>query len=243
MLNKSIPDPTPNPDKPLYIDIGDDSYMRMPIKTHVITGKDNLSSIFTEYIKPVVQKDDVIVVSEKAVACTQYRAIPLSEIKPGFFAKTLCKFVYKSPYGIGLSIPETMEMAIGECGITRILIASMLSAIGKLFGIRGWFYKIAGPKAQVIDGPCDCTIPPYNRCVVLGPSAPDYEAQKVSELIGCPVAIVDINDISGNILGVSGGGMDKTLLLEILRDNPLGQSGEQTPIGIIRKKKLFFNID
>ena len=29
--------------------------------------------------------------------------------------------------------------------------------------------------------------------------------------------------------------MDKDTLVKILKDNPLGQSGQQTPLGIIRK--------
>ncbi|MFR3992087.1 MAG: hypothetical protein ACLTY5_05935 [Angelakisella sp.] len=36
----------------------------------------------------------------------------MKDIKPRPLAKFLCKFVLKTPYGIGLGIPETMEMAI-----------------------------------------------------------------------------------------------------------------------------------
>ncbi|MFR3992055.1 MAG: hypothetical protein ACLTY5_05725 [Angelakisella sp.] len=70
----------------------------------------------------------------------------MKEIKPRPLAKFLCKFVLKTPYGIGLGIPETMEMAIRECGTFRILVAAAVSAVGKLFGIRGWFYKVAGKR-------------------------------------------------------------------------------------------------
>ena len=107
-------------------------------------------------------------ITEKAVACTQRRAIPMKDIHPRPLAKFLCKFVLKTPYGIGLGIPETMEMALQECGTIRILFAAAVSAVGKLFGIRGWFYKVAGYKARSIDGPCDYTLPPYNEYVVLG---------------------------------------------------------------------------
>ena len=37
-----------------------------------------------------------------------------------------------------------------------------------------------------------------------------------------------------HILGVSGPEVDIPLLKKLLKDNPLGQSSEQTPIGIIR---------
>ena len=43
-----------------------------------------------------------------------------------------------------------------------------------------------------------------------------------------------INDIGGNILGAAPGSVDRALAVQILRDNPLGQSHEQTPMGIIR---------
>jgi len=57
---------------------------------------------------------------------------------------------------------------------------------------------------------------------------------KVSEKIGAPVAVVDANDLGVNVLGISGG-LDKKLIARIIKDNPLGQSDEQTPVGIIRE--------
>ena len=141
----------------------------------------------------------------------------------------------KTPYGIGLAMPETMEMALRECGTMRILFAAGISAVGKLLGKRGWFYMIAGEKARTIDGPCDCTLPPYNECVSLAPLNPNEVAKKVSDAIGAAVIITDINDLGGNILGTSSPSMDRELYVNILKDNPLGQSSEQTPMGIIRK--------
>ena len=223
-----------NVDKSLDIEVEGRCYARIPVRTHLITEKDKLSDVFTAYLKPLAQPGDILFISEKAVACTQARAIPMKDIKPRPLARFLCKFVHKTPYGIGLGIPETMEMALRECGTARILFAAFISAIGKLFGKRGWFYNIAGDKARAIDGPCDCTIPPLNECVVLGPTDPDQAARAGAEAAGCPVAVVDINDLGGNILGTSDPGMDRALLVKILADNPLGQSSEQTPCGIIR---------
>ena len=141
----------------------------------------------------------------------------------------------KTPHGIGLGIPETMEMALRECGTIRILFAAFIGAIGKLLGKHGWFYIIAGPKASSIDGPCPNTIPPYNECVVLGPLNPNETAADIANYIGHPVLIVDINDLGGNILGASDPSIDRDLYARILKDNPLGQSHECTPMGIIRK--------
>ena len=178
---------------------------------------------------------DILFVSEKSVACSQKRAIPMSEIKPRPLAKFLTKFVYKSPYGIGLGIPETMEMALRECGTVRILFAAACSAVGKLIGKRGWFYKIAGYRAESIDGPTPYTLPPYNTYVVLGPENPDKVAADIKQRVGCSAAVVDINDLQGKVLGASDPSVDRNLIPRILKDNPLGQSGQQTPIGIIRR--------
>ena len=48
-------------------------------------------------------------------------------------------------------------------------------------------------------------------------------------------AVADvIKDLGGNILGRSDASMDPELYVRILKDNPLGQQSEQTPMGIIR---------
>ena len=225
----------PNYGKNEIIEVDGVSYRRLPIKTHVITDKDRITDVAERYAKRFMEEGDVLFVSEKCVACTQKRAIPMNKIEARPLARFLCRFVYKSPYGIGLSIPETMEMALQECGIIKILWAAFWSAIGKLLGMRGVFYDIAGPRARSIDGPCACTIPPYNHYVVLGPENPDEVAREIKSRIGFEVCIVDINDIDGAILGISDPSMDREQYARILIDNPLGQSGQQTPMGIIRK--------
>ena len=128
-----------------------------------------------------------------------------------------------------------MEMALRECGTLRILFAAVVSAFGKLIGKRGWFYKIAGEKARSIDGPCDCTLPPYNECVSLSPLDPDDVCKDVSAALGCPVLVTDINDLGGVIMGAYPESVDRDLMARVLKDNPLGQSHEQTPMGIIRE--------
>ena len=96
---------------------------------------------------------------------------------------------------------------------------------------------IAGEKARSIDGPCDCTLPPYNECVSLSPLEPDEVCKKVSQALGCPVLVTDINDLGGVIMGAYPPDTDRDLMARVLGDNPLGQSHEQTPMGLIREKK------
>ena len=163
------------------------------------------------------------------------QVIPMEDIKPRKLAVTLSRYVTKTPAGIGLGIPETMEMALRECGTLRILFAAFCSVIGKLFRRKGWFYIVAGPKARGIDGPTEGTIPPYDHYVVLTPADPMGTSRRLAQALGHPVAIVDINDLGANILGCSQKEPSMALLAKILGDNPLGQSSECTPMGIIRK--------
>ena len=222
---------TANPGKQLVRTVDGVEYQRIPVKTHLITKADKMEDVVLQYAKDKMQAGDILFISEKAVACTQNRAIPMEDIKPRKLAVTLSRYVTKTPAGIGLGIPETMEMALQECGTLRILFAAFCSVIGKILGRKGWFYIVAGPKARGIEG----TIPPYDHYVVLPPADPMGTSKKLAQALGHPVAIVDINDLGANILGFSEKEPSMDQIAKILGDNPLGQSSESTPMGIIRK--------
>lgn len=212
------------------------TYNRYPVKTHVIMDTDNMINVVDTYLDGYVKPDDYVFISEKIVAITQGRAFPIDEIKPGWWARTLCKFVYKTPYGIGLGMPCTMELAIREIGLPKILFAAACSAVTKLFGIRGVFYRILGEKARAIDGPCDCTIPPYNNYAKLAPDRPDDVAKELSNHLGVKVVIIDANDLGVEVLGRSDkNAIDIDFCKQVFKDNPLDQSAQQTPLCIVRK--------
>lgn len=233
----------PNPGKKLEMTIEDQNYLRIPIRTKMINPTDDIVQVVQEYAGGQLQQGDFIVISEKVVAITQGRSYRLEDINPSALAKFLSKFVHKSPHGLGLGTPWSMQLAIQEAGALRIIFASIVGAIGKLFGIRGLFYRICGHKVRSIDGPCDYTIPPYDVCVVLGPENPHLVAKSIKDAVGCGAAIIDANDLGVNILGVSGPEVDVALLEKLLQDNPLGQSSEQTPLGIIRLSEEQAEVD
>lgn len=220
--------------KDRIIEVDNEFYERIPIATHLFVSGEDIVQIAVKYLEGLTQEGDWIVFSEKAVAATEGRAIPLDEIKPSRMATLLSKFVRKTPHGIGMSIPETMEMAIREVGLPRIMVAAALGAVTKAVGVRGVFYQVAGRKAAAIDGPTSSNIPPYDHCVILSPSDPDGIALKISKAVGCEVGIVDVNDLGSEVLGATPG-IDRRKLRLIMGDNPLGQGKEQTPIGIIRR--------
>lgn len=225
-----------NAGKALTVEIDGSRYARIPIRTRVVLPGDDLDAFIREYATDVVQPGDIFFVTEKIVAITQGRSYPLDAITPRKLALFLSKYVTRTPHGIGLGMPETMEMALRECGTIRILFAAAVSAVTKAFGRKGDFYRIAGDKARAIDGPTDGTIPPYNKAVVLGPERPRDVARHIKEMLGgsAEVAVVDINDLGGNILGSTLDRAGDRRLVAILKDNPLGQGHESTPLGVVR---------
>ena len=225
-----------NAGKALTVEVEGAKYSRIPLRTRVVMPGDDLDAFIREYATDVVAPGDIFFVTEKIVAITQGRSYLVEDIKPRRLALFLSKFVVRTPYGIGLGMPETMEMAIRECGTLRILFAAAVAAVTKAFGRKGDFYRIAGDKARAIDGPTSGTIPPYNKAVVLGPDRPREVAQRLKALLGgkTEVAVVDINDIGGNILGSTLDKAGERRLVAILKDNPLGQGHQSTPLGIVR---------
>lgn len=208
---------------------------RYPIKTHVVMSNEDMFALMDRYVAGRVKSGDYVFISEKVIAICQGRAYDIDDLKPRQLAKFLCRFVYQSPYGIGLGSPWTMELAIRDVGIVKILFAALCSALTKPFGMRGVFYKIAGVKARAIDGPCDCTIPPYNHFAKMAPAAPNQVAEALSKHIGCGVVIIDANDLNIEVLGKSSRAISNNFCRQAFCDNPLGQSAQSTPIAVVRR--------
>lgn len=213
-------------------------YARIPVKTRLILRGDDLIGAVSEGLAQAglsPSAEDILFISEKAVGASQGRYFLLDD--PTLVARPLARFlsryVTRTPSGIGLGMPETMECALREVGAPRILLAASVSAVTRLFGRRGDFYRIVGPLARSIDGPTRGTIPPFDRAVSLAPLEPDGVSRRLSEAFGCRAAVVDINDLGGNVLGCWPSSIDRRLLVEILSDNPLGQGRESTPVGIV----------
>ncbi len=147
----------------------------------------------------------------------------------------LSKAVTRTPHGIGLGIPETMQLAIDEAGAPRIVAAAAASAAGKVVGKRGLFYKVAGANVEAIDGPTHNTLPPHNTHAKLGPADPDGVAARLADFLSestggrVEMVVIDANDLTATVLGASAG-VDRRLAATLMRDNPLGQGHEQTPV-------------
>jgi len=78
-----------NPGKRLEMRIGENIYMRIPVRTKVVSATDEIAEVAKEYIGGLLQPADVVVVSEKAVAITQGRFYHVDGMKsspPGWRA-------------------------------------------------------------------------------------------------------------------------------------------------------------
>lgn len=182
-------------------------------------------------------------ISEKIVAITQGRSYFVWDIKVSRPARVLSRYVTRTPAGIGLGSPFTMQLAIQEAGLPRVLYASAGGFVGKLMGKRGLFYDLVGGDIRAIDGPTEYSVYPANVSAKLGPKDPDRVAARLSaqirERVPAPyrdtfggTVVMDANDLGRNVLGLDAPG-PKERYEAMFADNPLGQGSEQTPMAVV----------
>ncbi len=207
------------------------TYARLPIKTHLITERDDLVEVVARYTDGLVAPGDVVVLSESMVAIAQGRAIVSSSVRPGLLARFLCRFPQK--HG-SLATPQAMQLAIEDVGRWHILAGVVAAGIGRLVGRRGWFFLVAGRHLGYVDDIAG-TLPPYDRHIVLGPREPEALARRIQARIGADVAIVDVNDIHCVDIIAYAGRLEPEAFRAALTDNPAGNDDQQTPIVILRR--------
>jgi len=207
---------------------------RILVRTHALSTNDDIDDIIARYAEKYLQKGDIVALAETPVAITQGRAIPVKFMKPRLSARILWRFVRKVSYGIGLRNPYSMEAAIQECGELRIWFAALFGGFLRLLGRRGDFYRIAGKQARMIDAVGTSPVKPYDECVLKGPADPSGIVKRLKRRFGVDFAIMDINDIGGSWAVAATSGIDVPRLEDIMRDNPMGQGTQLTPITIIR---------
>jgi len=249
-------DTEPNAGKKLDIRVGKTTYRRYPLRTSLVSAQDNLQEFVTKRLltffknlgqdtrhASAIERDWYLLISEKIVAITQGRSYFIWDIHPGWWARFLSSRVTKTPYGIGLGSPWTMQLAIQEVGLPRILYATVGGVVGKLLGKRGVFYNLVGSNIRAIDGPTEYSVYPSNVSAKLAPKDPEKVARALSEALraslpakaaahfkGC--VVIDSNDIGRNILGQDTA-QPEQLFADIFGDNPLGQADEQTPLAVV----------
>ncbi|MGA8016015.1 MAG: asparagine synthase (glutamine-hydrolyzing) [Candidatus Dormiibacterota bacterium] len=236
----------PNPGRHLLLESDGATWARLPLRAALVEGGDDIGEVLWAALAEAqgkgvtLQDGDVVAVSEKVVAITQGRSLPISEIMVTPTARLLSRFVRRVPVGIGLGRPQTMQLAVEEAGAGRVLLAAACAAVTRPLGLRGVFYRVAGARVASIDGPTAHTIPPYNTHASKAPRDPDGVAERLRRTLekgagrDVEVAVVDTNDLAADVLGASAG-VNRAAVSAALADNPLGQTDEQTPFCIIRR--------
>jgi hypothetical protein len=216
--------------------VGGRRFERIPIRTRVLMPGDDIPAAIREFAGPQLQPGDTVVLSESAVAIMQGRARDWRTIHPSPLARWLAGRVLKTSYGTGLRSPYAMQYAIELCGLPRILLALPVHAIGRLLGRRGWFYLVAGLDARMMDAEHTMGVEAFHEFVIPAPDDPPGTVQALKAATGYDVAICDINDISPAWCVASTLSREAVRLLErSFDDNPLGQTDQQTPMGIWRE--------
>lgn len=227
-----------NEGKNVEIEANGQTYLRHAIKTRYIKEGESYIDIFKEYVSPIYEEGDIIASSEKIISLCQNRVIKKKDIKIGFWAKFLSKFVNVTPAGEAVGNPYKMQIAIMLCGTIKVVFAAIMAGIGKIFHKKGIFYKIVGQQVAGIDGFCDDAFEDYIEMGILNPENPGTVCNEIKENLGISCMIIDANDLGQEILGYSS---DITMsieeLKELIKDNPAGQGSQTTPLILIRKKK------
>ena len=103
-------------------------------------------------------------------------------------------------------------------------------------GKKGWFSLVAGLNARRMAAEHTMGIKEFYECCIPAPADPPGTCRALKTATGYDMAICDINDIAPAWCVASTLSKERVRLLErSFDDNPLGQTDEQTPIGIWRE--------
>ena len=226
-----------NDKKNVEIDVNGTMYMRHAIKTHFVQVGESYIYVIQKYVSPIYEEGDIISISEKIIALCQNRVIKREDLKVGFLAKFLSRFASHPTTGIGVGEAIKMQYAINKVGRLKCIYAAIASAVTKLFGKRGVFYKIVGQEVSGLDGFYPDVWKEYGDIGIEMPADPTGTCNEIYEKLGIKAMIVDANDLGQEILGKSDAITEsEEELLGMIKDNPAGQGKQTTPIILIRKK-------
>jgi F420-0:gamma-glutamyl ligase len=207
-------------------------YVAIPVRTRLVRPADDIAGVVAEAVRGIARPQDVVTVSETAVAIAQNRTIAAETIRPSRLAYALSR---RAGILATINQPESLQLVIDQAGAWKVLAAALAHVAGRALGRRGVFYEILGDTIGQIDGYTG-TLPPFERTIVLGPERPDAVASEIAARCGAGVAIVDANDLgAAAVLGASSG-VDRAAVSAALRDNPHGNGDEQTPIVVLASR-------
>ena len=211
-------------------------YDRYAIQTHFVKVGENQKELVERYVRPLYREGDVLSFGAKVMCMCVKSVRTRDEVKPGFWANFLWRFAGINHTGVGMHEPYKLQLVIDMVGLPRVLLATVLSAVTKLFGVKGVFYKVCGKGVGGIDGfYTRSSFELYHELALINPENADELCESLSRETGMPVVLMDANDIQRDQLGKSSDmPLTDEQLQDAMADNPSGQGDELTPFILIR---------
>ena len=202
----------------------------LPLRTHLLGVLDQPVQVLQTYAGNHLQQGDVLTIGETPLAVMQGRYHHPATVQPSALARLLCRAFHPTS---SLATACGLQSLIDVSGPARVLNAWLLGTLLKLVGLKGWFYRLAGEQARLIDDVTGTT-PPYDQTIVLGPDQPQRFCEQAAAALGVGVAVVDVNDLGRVKVLAASRGCDLELLQRALRPNPAGNADERTPLVLVR---------
>jgi hypothetical protein len=200
------------------------------VRTHLLGPFDDPTEVVRRYALDQTRPGDIVTIGESPLAVMQGRFRDPRMVDARWAATRLAQFMDGEA---SLGTAGGMQALIDEHGALRIFGAMAGGAVGKALGRDGWFYRLAGPQARLIDD-LPGNLPPYDNFVVVGPERADDVCTAISAGTGLAAAVVDANDLGKvDVVGASAD-VPHELVRSALAANPAGNAHETTPIVIIR---------
>jgi hypothetical protein len=202
----------------------------LPLRTHLLGVLDDPQAVLERYAGALIQPGDVLTIGETPLAVMQGRYHHPATVEPSLLARQLCRVFHPTS---SLATACGLQSLIDLVGPARVLCAWLAGTLLKALGSKGWFYRLAGDQARLIDDVTGTT-PPYDQTIVLGPHEPESFCRALASNLGVGVAVVDVNDLGRVKVLASSPGCDEALLHRALRPNPAGNANERTPLVLVR---------
>jgi hypothetical protein len=202
----------------------------LPVRTHLLGSLDDPETVLRHYAGALLQPGDVLTIGETPLAVMQGRYHHPETVTPSGLARLLCRVFHPTS---SLATACGLQSLIDVVGPARVLGAWLMGTAMKLVGSKGWFYRLAGEQARLIDDVTGTT-PPYDQTIVLGPHEPGAFCARMAAALGVGVAVVDVNDLGRVKVLAASQGCDEALLQRALRPNPAGNANERTPLVLVR---------
>jgi hypothetical protein len=200
------------------------------VRTHLLGVLDDAGAVLERYAGHLKQPGDVLTIGETPLAVMQGRYHHPATVEPSMLARLLCRVFHPTS---SLATACGLQSLIDIVGPARVLGAWLIGTALKLVGAKGWFYRLAGDQARLIDD-ITGTTPPYDQTLVLGPDQPEQFCNRMAAALGVAVAVVDVNDLGRVKVLAASQGCDEALLQRALRPNPAGNANERTPLVLVR---------